>query len=366
MSLFKRGNVWWSYVMVDGVRHSRSTGMSSRRLAEVFERKFEEELAIKAAGLTELKPEMAFGELATRFIGSGEVKPHHTDRLKMLLPFWGDRELRTINRAAVREYRAARMKARNLTETTVNRDLEVLRHLLFWAVDEGILATNPIARLQMPRARKRKRPILSWDDEQKLLMAASPHLARIIVAAVDSGMRRGEITHQLWEDVDLNRGVLSVTRSKTAEGEHREIPLTDRLRSMLWVCRQTSGPVFTFHGEPIQSLKTGWASAIRRASIDRLRFHDLRHTFNTRLVELGIQIDVRKALMGHSSGEDVHSIYTHVELPLKRKAIAMLSGWMREQMQASQLQGESHESVGGTNFATYPAGSDGSNSVAAV
>lgn len=366
MALYKRGNVWWAYVMVDGVRHCRSTGVSNRRLAETFERNFEEELAIKAAGLTEFKPEMTFDELATRFIGAGQVKPHHIDRLKMLLPFWGHKELRTINRASVREYRAARMKTKQLTETTVSRDLEVLRHLLFWAVDEGILAANPIARLQMPRARKRKRPILSWDDEQKLLSAASPHLARIIVAALDSGMRRGEITHQLWQDIDLNRGILSVTRSKTAEGEHRELPLTDRLKSMLWVCRQTSGPVFTFHGEPIQSIKTAWASAIRRAGIDRLRFHDLRHTFNTRLVELGIQVDVRKALMGHSSGEDVHSLYTHVELPLKRKAIAMLSGWMKEQMHSSQTLEETNEPAEGSSFGNYPAGPGGGDSVAVV
>jgi hypothetical protein len=92
----------------------------------------------RVAGFTELKPEMTFTELAARFLASGEVKAHHAGRLKMLLPFWGRRELRTINRAMVREYRAARMKGKKLTETTLNRDLEVLRHLLFWAVDEGI------------------------------------------------------------------------------------------------------------------------------------------------------------------------------------------------------------------------------------
>jgi integrase len=336
MALYKRGNIWWAYVMIDGVRHCRTTGMSNRRLAEAFERRFEEELAVKAAGFTELKPEMTFTELAARFLSSGEVKAHHAGRLKMLLPFWGHRELRSINRAMVREYRAARTKGKSLTETTLNRDLEVLRHLLFWAVDEGILAANPLARLRMARARKRKRPILSWEDEQRLTVAAAPHLRRIIVAALDTGMRRGELTHQQWQDVDLTRGILSVTHSKTAEGEQRELPLTDRLRSMLAASRQTEGLVFTFKGEAVAQIKTGWAGAIRRSGIQRLRFHDLRHCFNTRLLELGVLTDVRKALMGHSSGEDVHSMYTHVELPLKRKAIGLLNGWISEQLEGSQ------------------------------
>jgi len=357
--LYKRFNRWWAYVTVDGVRQCRSTGLTNKKLAEAYERKYHEELVAKAAGLTDLNPDMTFSELAARFLASAEVKPHHTDRLKILLPYWEDRTLRSITRGSVKEYRAARMRARKLTDTTVNRDLEVLRHILFWAVEEGILAQNPIAGLRMPRARKRRRPILSWYDEQSLLHASSPHLARIIVAALDTGMRRGEITHQDWRDVDLNRGVLSVTHSKTAEGEQREIPLTDRMRSLLAPGRQTSGPVFTFKGEPITRIKTAWAGAIRRAGIPRFRFHDLRHTFNTRLLELGVQTDVRKALMGHSSGEDVHSIYTHVEMPLKRKTIDKLNAWMHEQMQSSQA-----EVCRDTrNYATR---SEGSDSCAAV
>lgn len=336
MPLYKRFNIWWAYVTIGGVRQCCSTGLTNRKLAEAFERKYREELVAKAAGLTDLNPDMTFSELAARFLASGEVKPHHTDRLKMLLPYWENTPLRSITRGSVKEYRTARMRARKLTDTTVNRDLEVLRHLLFWAVEEGFLSANPIAGMRMPRARKCRRPILSWDDEQSLLHASSPHLARIIVAALDTGMRRGEITRQVWEDIDLNRGVLSVTHSKTPEGEQREIPLTDRMRSVLAPGKQTSGPVFTFKDEPITRIKTAWAGAIRRAGIPRLRFHDLRHTFNTRLLELGVQTDVRKALMGHSSGEDVHSIYTHVELPLKRKAINTLNAWMHEQMQSSQ------------------------------
>jgi integrase len=153
---------------------------------------------------------------------------------------------------------------------------------------------------------------------------------------IRSGLRRGELLHQQWEDVDLSRGLLSVSHSKTAQGEQREVPLTDRLRCMLAVCQQPSGLVFTFKNHSINQIKTAWKAALRRSGIRPLRFHDLRHTFNTRLLELGVIADVRKALMGHSLGDDPHALYSHVELPTKRKAIETLNRWIWEQMETTQ------------------------------
>src|ERR1019366_8841007 len=105
---------------------------------------------------------------------------------------------------------------------------------------------------------------------------------------------------------------------------------------MLTVCQQPSGLVFTFKGQPINNIKTAWKTALRRSGIRPLRFHDLRHTFNTRLLELGVIADVRKALMGHSLGDDPHALYSHVELPTKRKAIETLNRWIWEQMEFSR------------------------------
>jgi integrase len=138
---------------------------------------------------------------------------------------------------------------------------------------------------------------------------------------------------QRWEHIDFTRRLLFVTHSKTAEGEAREIPLTTRLFALLSATPRTEGLVFEFKGHSILSVKTAWATAIRKAGIRHYRFHDLRHTFNTRLMEAGVMQEVRKALMGHSSGEDVHAIYTHVELPAKREAIRKLETWTDEQQE---------------------------------
>jgi integrase len=346
VSLFRRGRTYWTYIWVEGVRHSKSTGTTSRREAEGIERQFREELNRRRHQIQKASPEMIFADLAARFLADGSPRPYHLERLKIILPYFGEAPIGRISKPLVREFRRDRRKEKpRLTDTTLNRDVEVLRHLLYWAVDEGFLTTNPIARIHLPKQRRKPRPILGFAEEDKLLAAASPHLRQIAIAAIDSGMRRGELLHQLWEHVDFNRRLLLVTHSKTVGGEAREIPLTARLAELLSSFKQPEGLVFTFKGRPIHRIKTAWKAAIRRSGIRYSRFQDLRHTFNTRLMEAGVVQDVRKALMGHSSGDEVNSLYTHVELPVKREAIRKLEAWVEAERRNLEkaAQGEPHD-----------------------
>ena len=241
------------------------------------------------------------------------------------------------------DYRKRRHAAKTVTDTTINRDLEALRHILFWAVDEGLLTANPLKGCISYRSGGSLARYWGSMRKQTAASAAAPHLRSIIIIALDTGMRRGEILNQLWEHVDFNRNLLFVTRSKTAGGEGREIPFTDRVHDLLLAERKEEGLLFTFKGKPIRIIKTAWKAAVRRAGIRYLRFHDLRHTHNSRLMEAGVIQEVRKALMGHSSGEDVNSIYTHVELPAKREAIRKLEAWVATQNNQPQ------KSQGGTS-----------------
>ena len=339
MSLFKRGNVYWSYVYVRGVRYSKSTGTSNLRTATRIDERFKEELNLRRHHLVEINPDMTFGQLTADFIAKGQARAWHLDRLKPLLPFWADVHIGDIHKSMATEYRRRRHVEKAVTDTTVNRDLEAFRHILFWAVDEGYLPANPIKGLRLVPERRKPRSVISVVEEEKLLAAAAPHLREIIIGSLHTGMRRGETLNQRWEHVDFNRKLLFVTRSKTAGGEGREIPLTERVHSLLLSRKQSEGLVFTFHNHPIRIIKTAWKAAIRRAGIRYYRFHDLRHTFNTRLMEAGVMQEVRKALMGHSSGEDVNSIYTHIELPIKREAIRKLELWLAAQAQEQPKSG---------------------------
>jgi integrase len=345
MSLWKRGNVYWSFIYMDGIRYSQSTGTGNLRQATLIEQRFREELNLKRHQITQPAPQMTFGALTASFLAEGDSRPWHIDRLKVLLPYWSETPIGRIHKAMAADYRKRRHAAKAITDTTVNRDLEALRHILFWAVDVGLLTANPLSRMRLTPERRKPRSVLGLGEEQQLLAASAPHLRIIIIAAIDTGMRRGELLNQRWENVDFNRNLLFVSQSKTAGGEGREIPFTNRIYELLLAERKEEGLLFAFKGKPIRVIKTAWKAAVRRAGIRYRRFHDLRHTFNTRLMEAGVMQEVRKALMGHSSGEDVNSIYTHVELPAKREAIRKLEAWVATQTIQPQSQGGTNDST---------------------
>jgi len=334
VSLWKRGNVWWAYLFRDGIRYQYSTGTTNRKQAKKIEDKLKQELNDWRFQIVASDPTMTFDELAARFIASGSVHPHHAYHLKFLLPFFSNLPVLRITKSLAEEFRRAR-RSRNpaIKDATINRDLSVLRHLLYWAVDEQLLAVNPLARLKMAPERRTRRQVLSVAEEQSLLGAAGGHLRAMIVTALDTGMRRGEITSQRWEDIDFSRRLLFVTRSKTPEGESREIPFTARLLGMLLQNRKNTGLLITYQDEPVRDVKHAWQTTLRKAGVRHIRFHDLRHTFNTRLMEAGVLQEVRMALMGHSAGLSVHATYTHIELPVKREAIRKLEAWVNEQEQ---------------------------------
>lgn len=339
MSLFKRGGVYWANFYRDGVRHQQSTGTPNRRKAETIENKFKEDLNDEQFQVVKADPNITFGALAAHFTASGSVGKHHIYHLKFLLPYFTEIPALRITKSMADDFRQAR-RAYNpeIKDATVNRDLSVLRHILYWSVDEQLIAANPIARLKMARERRTRRQVLSIAEEHLLLPAAKGHLYAMVLMALDTGMRRGEVTSQLWEDIDFSRKLLFVTHSKTPEGESREIPLSQRLHSYLLEHRQSEGFVISYKDDAVRIVKRSWKTALKKAGLRHMRFHDLRHTFNTRLMEAGVLQEIRMALMGHSPGSKVHATYTHIELPVKRAAIESLERWVSNQQQQIQNQ----------------------------
>ena len=336
MSLLKRGSVWWSYFYVDGIRHQSSTGTGNKRQAEAIEQKLKVEINGRRFQIVNYDPDITVAALCARFMDDPGYRRHHYFHIKAILPFFGDRQVIRLNRNDAVEFRAWRMRQKQLTDATVNRSLSTLRHILYWAVDEQLIQANPLTRLRLVKERRLRRPVMTLSEEDRVLEALPDYLRRIVICALDTGMRRGEVLRQRWEDVDLARKLLMVTKSKTIEGEGREIPLTDRLYRLLSKEAARDGIVFTMRGAPLSWIRKGWLGALKRAELRHFRIHDLRHTFNTRLMEAGVIQDVRMALMGHSGGSRVHSTYTHVEFPVKREAIARLQKWVSKQRKEPQ------------------------------
>ena len=135
MGLWKRGNVWWAFFYLDGVRYQESTGTSNRRQAQQVLDKLKEQANLSRHQVVQIDREMTFGALAARFIANAGPRFHHLDRLKHLLPYFSEMALVRMSKATVREYRRHRQVEKSICDATVNRDISVLRHILYWAVD---------------------------------------------------------------------------------------------------------------------------------------------------------------------------------------------------------------------------------------
>jgi integrase len=334
VSLYKRNSVWWYSLFINGERVCESTGTSNRRKAEQIERQRREELNNRRHRVPNINPDTTVGAAAARFIAEGLATPYYLDRFKHVLSFFSEIPIRDLNQSLIRKYRQERHSGNaSLKHATVNRDLAVLRRLCNWTVEEGIIPISPLGRLRLERERRTKRPVMSVREERLLMAHAPVHLQRIIRCALDTGMRRGEILGERWEDVDFDNRLLHVTRSKTAQGESRIVPLTNRVYEMLRSFRKDQGIVFTYGESPIKIVKTAWAASLRRSGLRHFRFHDLRHTANSRLMLAGVMQEVRREIVGHSSqhSRDINDRYTQISLAELKDAISKLEIWLENE-----------------------------------
>ena len=205
-------------------------------------------------------------------------------------------------------------------EVGINRHLARLRHVFSWAIEEGFIVDTPFKRgpqtvvrleTRMETARTRR---LEPGEEEQLLRHAGPHLRALIVAALSTGCRLGELLGLQWSEVRRDEhGAarwLVLPAGKTKTSTNRSIPVGPRLRAELEMRRH--GPdgkelgidanvIGNEIGEPIACIKTAWRATCRRAGIRDLHFHDLRREFGSRLLESGAaEHDVRDFL-GHSN-----------------------------------------------------------------
>ena len=161
-------------------------------------------------------------------------------------------------------------------------------------------------RVSMEPVRNEVDRWLTANEEERLMAASSPWLREIMVFALHTGMRQGEILNLQWQDVDFVRGVLMVMQSKN--GTRRTIPLNaivyELLAAKQATTRATRGSVFTTprgHELHVRYLAREFCEARDRAGIPDFRFHDMRHTFATRLVQRGVDLYKVQRLLGHKT-----------------------------------------------------------------
>ena len=269
-------------------------------------------------------------------------------RLKPLIERFGLRRLGDIKTADIEDFIAELRQPRQvngrpertLKPASINRSLEILRHMFNWAVGREYIDRTPFRRGSETLIRpllednKRRRRV-SEEEERQLLDAAPPMLRASMITALDTGMRSGAMLALRFQDIDWERRLLTARGPTTKSGRTRMVPIgTQRLFAVLeWLRLDVNGrhkpddaPVFSNEvGEPLRNFRKAWVIAVLKAhgvtprwrktggyrdltqecldafqAID-LHWHDLRHEYASRLVERGVPLAQVRDLLGHAS-----------------------------------------------------------------
>jgi integrase len=191
---------------------------------------------------------------------------------------------------------------RNVTPSTVNRELAILRHMLRLAEEWGYIEKVPRIRLaKEPEGRLR---FLSEDEIPRLLQACedskNPYLTAIVTLALNTAMRKGEILGLTWERVDFARGVLVLEQTKS--GRRREIPMNRAVYDVLSPLPGPKAEGVLFRkasGAAWGNIRTAFERALKEAKIADFRFHDLRHTYASWLMMRGRSLKEVQEILGH-------------------------------------------------------------------
>jgi integrase len=232
--------------------------------------------------------------------------------------------LADITPKMIENYRIKREKE-GVMPATINREHALLKHMYTKAMDWGCVKENPAKRVRLAKEQPRIR-FLTKEEIRSLLAAAgeskAPHLKPILIMALDTAMRRGEILNLRWEDVDFERRAIQV--KKTKNDQPREVPMTDRLHVTLWDWKKKrldKGYVFAnTNGSSITTVRTAFAVALRKAGIKDFRFHDLRHTAASQMYMAGLDIKLIKEIGGWKTLAMVDR-YSHLTTDHKRAAM---------------------------------------------
>ncbi len=306
MALYKRGKKWWISFSHNGKRIQRSTGTNNRIEAQEFHDKFKSDLW-KVTRL-ENKPIYTWREAVLRCLKESQHK-RSIETIKIHLR-WLDKHLRGFNLSEIDRTLidgiADKKSAEGVTDSTVNRMLEVLRAILRKAqLDWEWIDKAPIVRMR-PVEKVRIR-WLKPVEAQRLLGELPHHLKQMMAFTLATGLRMRNVTGLKWSDVSIERkhALIHPDQSKTKRAI--PVPLNKQALSILKSQRgENEEYVFTFKGKPVARCNNhAWVKALRRASIENFRWHDLRHTWASWHVQNGTSLQELQQLGGWSSFEMV-------------------------------------------------------------
>jgi len=348
-----------SYTGTDGKRHERikkniPTKTDARKVLKDFLEGLEQrgQKAVEGDKLTFRKLAQIYEEnhvFDAKYVqdrkvaGLRSVAPVKT-YLKILTQHFGNVLIKEITPADIQKFKIKRLNmptVRNKPRSiaAVNRELQQLRKTLNFGIENRWLKENPFFKtklISMSDEVERNR-ILSFEEERRLLDACTDsrsHLRAMIITALDTACRLGELLKLRWRDIDFYAEIITIIAFNAKTAEAREVGMTPRVREELTVLWQSSPQ----HLESLvfgikNTIKHSWNTACRLANIEDLHFHDLRHTSVTRLVATGLPSAEIMKISGHKQ-ISTFLRYVNPKTDTIHRAALMLANFNKSQNEA--------------------------------
>jgi integrase len=338
--IYRRGNVYWiRYAGLDGRIVFESARTEKFREAEALLLKRKQSIKegrqpeiVRKVNLT-----VTFSELAEEYKKWCERQRSFRSKegfIKQLIQAFGNLQLRYFNTRLVEQYQTDRIQKGN-KPATINRHIATLKHMFTKGYQWEMLTEDILKRVKVVKLleeNNRRLRFLSVEECRALINACDRHLKPIVITALNTGMRKGEILSLEWDrHVDLIHGF--ITLDVTKNGERREIPINETLKAVLrGLVRRLDVPHVFYDpntGKPYQDVKKSFQTALRRAKIKDFVFHSLRHTFASHLVMAGVDLTTVSRLLGHKS-LTMTLRYSHLAPSHMVKALDVLDSSLNE------------------------------------
>lgn len=349
MTVRKKGNKWYCRFQIDGIRYERTCkGASTQKDAEKCETVIKSEIMHGNYNFGRTENKRKLKELIDLYLQYSKINKSSYESdvfsTNIFLDYIGNIAIDNITSSDLENFKEFLKTERNIKNATVNRYLHNLCRMFNLAIENKWMQINPFNSVKYLREDNHKIRFLSKEEEKRLFAEINKgkevigrdrkkkiiypfkHIEPIIICALQTGMRRGEIFSLKWANIDKDFTYIELLKTKS--GKVRKIPISAKLSEVLKSLPQINEFVFNNPDtkSPFIDIKKSFTSLLKAAKIENFRFHDLRHTVATRLVEKGVDLVVVQEIMGHSKIETTMR-YAHPVPERKKHAISLLNSY---------------------------------------